>query len=161
MLGQWVVVLGLGLGLSWGGSQLNKFLLKNSRHIMPIMIDPVDRLPTEHDLHVGEDIIVNAGKRNAVYKGTGSIPRWFSDDPAKKLDFSPNAAYCPSWYNPKATHGETASLTVDMPSWDIVDRARMATVFVYQQLKPTQDDQDNSVLLYPTASRSISSKFHP
>jgi hypothetical protein len=47
----------------WGrwGSQLNKCLLKNSRHIMPIMIDP-----TEYDLHVGDDIIVNAGKRDAV-----------------------------------------------------------------------------------------------
>jgi hypothetical protein len=33
---------------------------------MPIMIDPVGRLSTEHDLHVGDDIIVNAGKRNAV-----------------------------------------------------------------------------------------------
>jgi hypothetical protein len=44
--------------------------------------------------------------------------------------------------------GGTASLTVDMPSWDIVERARMAaTVFVYQQLKPTQDDQDNSMIL--------------
>jgi hypothetical protein len=28
-------------------------------------------------------------------------------------------------------------LTVDMPSWDIVERARMATAFVYQ-FKPAQ-----------------------
>ena len=38
-------------------------------------------------------------------------------------------------------------MTVDMPSWDIVERARMATVFVYYQFKPAQDDQDNSMLL--------------
>jgi hypothetical protein len=31
-------------------------------------IDPVDRLPTEYDLQVGDNIIVNAGKRNAVAK---------------------------------------------------------------------------------------------
>ena len=61
---------------------MNKCLLKNSRHIMPIMIDPVDRLPTEHDLHVGDDIIVNAGKRNAVqgrWKYTKMVQRLFSE----------------------------------------------------------------------------------
>jgi hypothetical protein len=78
--------------------------------------------------------IVNAGKKTAVQ--AGSTPRWFSDGPAKKLDSSPNASYCPSWYNPKATYGGTASLTVDMPSWDIVDRERITSAFVYQQLKP-------------------------
>ena len=59
------------------GSQLNKCLLKNSRHIMPIMIDP-----TEHDLHVGDDIIVNAGKRNAVqgrWKYTKMVQRLLSE----------------------------------------------------------------------------------
>ena len=51
-------------------------------HIMPIMIDPVDRLPTEHDLHVGDDIIVNAGKRNAVqgrWKYTKMVQRLLSE----------------------------------------------------------------------------------
>jgi hypothetical protein len=97
------------------------------------------------------------GKRNAVlHKGAGSIPRWFSDGSAKKLDFSPNASYCPSWYNPKATHGETASLNVGMPSWDIVGRARMVTVFVYQ-FKPAQDDQDSSMLLPLVAVRALPS----
>jgi hypothetical protein len=86
-------------------------------------------------------------EKGTLYKGAGSIPRWLSDCQAKKLDFSPNASYCPSWYNPKATHGETASLTADMPSWDIVGRARMVTVFVYYQFKPAQDDQDNPMLL--------------
>ena len=38
-------------------------------------------------------------------------------------------------------------MTADMPSWDIVERARMVTVFVYYQFKPAQDDQDNSMLL--------------
>ena len=38
-------------------------------------------------------------------------------------------------------------MTVDMPSWEIVERARMATVFVYYQFKPAQDGQDNSMLL--------------
>jgi hypothetical protein len=130
---------------------------------MPIMIDPVDRLPTEHDLHVGDDIIVNAGKRDAVQQGAGSIPRWFSDGSAKKLDFSPNASYCPSWYNPKATRGETASLTADMPSWDIVGRARMIAVFVYQHSSSLPSRMTRTILCYccPTASGSISSKFHP
>jgi hypothetical protein len=71
----WGVAPGVG-----AGSQLNKCLLKNSRHIMPIMIDPVDRLPTEHDLHVGDDIIVNAGKRSVYQGGSATAKRksWIS-----------------------------------------------------------------------------------
>jgi hypothetical protein len=34
-----------------------------------------------------------------------------------------------------------------MPSWDIVGRAEVITVFVYYQFKPAQDDQDNSMPL--------------
>jgi hypothetical protein len=99
------------------------------------MINPVDRLPTEYDLQAGDDIIVAAGKRNAVakalgvYQGGSAMVQWHN---TKKLDPSPAAAYYPSWYTPKETHGETASSTGDMPSWDIVDRARMVTVFDYR-----------------------------
>jgi hypothetical protein len=38
---------GGGGGAGGGGTQLKKCLLKNSRHIMPIMIDPVGG-PTTH-----------------------------------------------------------------------------------------------------------------
>jgi hypothetical protein len=51
---------------------------------MPIMvIYPVGPIPTEHDLHVGDDIIVNAGKRNAVqgrWKYTKMVQRLFSEN---------------------------------------------------------------------------------
>jgi hypothetical protein len=61
----------------------------------------VDRLPTEYDLQVGDNVIVNAGKRNAVAKALGvyqdgsAVVQWYN---AKKLDASPTAAYYPSWY---------------------------------------------------------------
>jgi hypothetical protein len=71
-------------------------------------------------------------EKGTPYKGAGSMPRWLSDGPAKTVDFSPNASYYPTWYNPKATHGGTASLAVDIPPWDIVEHTRMAAVFVYQ-----------------------------
>jgi hypothetical protein len=106
----------------------------------------VDRLPTEYDLQVGDDVIVNAGKRNAVakalevYQDGSAMVQWYN---TKKLDSSPTAAYYPPWYTPKAKHGETASHTGDMPSWDIVERARMATVFDCQ----IQQGKGNSVLL--------------
>ena len=61
----------------------------------------------------------------------------------KKLDSSPTAAYYPSWYTPKEKHGETASSTGDMPSWDIVDRARMVTVFDYR----LEGGKSNSMML--------------
>ena len=98
-------------------------------------------------IYMLETISLPTQEKGTLYKGAGSIPRWSSDCSAKKLDFPPNASYHPSWYNPKATHGGTVSLTADMPSWDIVGRPRMTTVFVYQQFNPAQDDQDNSVLL--------------
>jgi hypothetical protein len=44
---------------------------------------------------------------------------------------------------PKAKHGETASSTGDMPSWDIVGRAKMVAVFGYR----IQPDKDNSMML--------------
>ena len=44
---------------------------------------------------------------------------------------------------PKAKHGETASSTGDMPSWDIVERTRMVVVFDYQ----IQANKDNSTML--------------
>jgi hypothetical protein len=66
--------------------------------------------------------------------------QWYN---TKKLDPSPTAAYYPSWYTPRAKHGNTASSTGDMPSWDIVERARMVTVFEYQ----IEADKNNSMLL--------------
>jgi hypothetical protein len=57
--------------------------------------------------------------------------------------FTYRRTYYPSWYTPKANHGETASSTGDMPSWDIVDRARMVAVFDYR----IQVDKDNSMML--------------
>ena len=109
-------------------------------------INPVDRLPTEYDLQPGDDIIVNAGKRNAVakalevYQDGSAMVQWHN---TKKLDSSPTAAYYPSWYTPKEKHGETASPTGDMPAWDIVDRAKMVTVFDYQ----LQGGKSNSMML--------------
>jgi hypothetical protein len=97
-------------------------------------IDPVGRLPTEYDSQVGDDIIANAGKRNAVakalevYQDGSAVVQWHN---TKKLDSSPTAAYHPPWYTPKAKHGETAALLGDMPSWDIVERAKMVAVFDY------------------------------
>jgi hypothetical protein len=109
-------------------------------------IDPVDRLPTEYDLQVGDDIIANAGKRNdvakalEVYQDGSAVVQWYN---TKKLDSSPTAAYYPSWYALKAKHGKTASSTGDMPSWDIVERTRMVVVFDYQ----IQANKDNSTML--------------
>jgi hypothetical protein len=106
----------------------------------------VDRLPTEYDLQAGDNIIVNAGNRNAVakvlevYQDGSAMVQWHN---RKKLDLSPTAAYYPSWYTPKAKHYETASSTGDMPSWDIVERARMVTVFDYR----IEADKSNSMLL--------------
>jgi hypothetical protein len=55
---------------------------------MPIMTDPVDRLPTEHDLHVGDDIIVNAGKRNAVhFEGRWKYTKMVQRLPSEKVGF--------------------------------------------------------------------------
>jgi hypothetical protein len=71
-----------GFGGRGGSSQLHKWVLRNSRNIMTNMVDPVGRLPTGHDLHVGDDIIANAGKRNAVqgrWKYTKVDQRWFSE----------------------------------------------------------------------------------
>jgi hypothetical protein len=97
-------------------------------------INPVDRLPTEYDLQAGDDIIANAGKRNAVAKALevhqdgSAMVQWHN---TKKLNPSPTAAYYPSWYTPKAKHGETASSTGDMPSWDIwLDRATIQFRFL-------------------------------
>jgi hypothetical protein len=47
------------------------------------------------------------------------------------------------WYTPKARHGKTAALLGDMPSWDIVERAKMVAIFDYQ----IQADKDNSMVL--------------
>jgi hypothetical protein len=59
------------------------FIKEQQAHHARIMIDPVDRLPTEHDLHVGgDDVIANAGKRSAVqgrWEYTKTVQRRFSE----------------------------------------------------------------------------------
>jgi hypothetical protein len=77
---------------------LNKCLLKNSRHIMPIMIEiPWTDYPLRRTTYMLETISLSTQEKGTLYKGAGSIPRWFSDCSAKKLDFSPNASYYPSF----------------------------------------------------------------
>jgi hypothetical protein len=80
-------------------------------------------------------------------EGAGSLPRWFGNGAMaqheKLRSASPTAAYYPSWYTPRAKHGKTASSTGDMPSWDIVERAGMVTVYEYQ----IEVDKNNSMLL--------------
>jgi hypothetical protein len=52
-------------------------------------INPVDRLLTEYDLQAGDDIVVDAGKRNAVakalevYQDGSAMVQWHN---TKKLD---------------------------------------------------------------------------
>jgi hypothetical protein len=75
-----------------------------------------------------------------VYQDGSAMVQWYN---TKKLDSSPTAAYYPSWYTPKAKHGKTASSTGDMPSWDVVERARTVTVFDYQ----IEVGKNNSMLL--------------
>jgi hypothetical protein len=69
-------------------------------------INPVDRLPTEYDLQAGDDIIANAGKRNAVAKALGvyqdSTFGWFTGVllHGKDIDGTPSklaiiTVYCP------------------------------------------------------------------
>ena len=105
-------------------------------------VDPVDRLPTEYELQEEMDLIINVGKRNAVgrvletYQDESAMVQWWN---TKSLDSSPTAAFYPSWYTPDAKHGETASATGEMPTWNMVERCDMVTTFDYKPVESTKD----------------------
>jgi hypothetical protein len=61
----------------------------------------------------------------------------------EKVRFDTYCCILPVVVHPEGKHGETASSTGDMPSWDIVGRARMVTVFDYR----IEVGKSNSMLL--------------
>jgi hypothetical protein len=99
-------------------------------------IDPVDRVPTEHELL--EDVlrVVNMEGRNAiakvmqVFQDGSAMVQWWN---TRKLDSTSTAAYFPGCggYTPDSELGGTASVKGEMPLWEIVQRRDMAVVFVF------------------------------
>jgi hypothetical protein len=58
----------------------------------------------------------------------------------KKLDNSKTAAWCPSWYAPTAKHGEVASATGDVPTWEIIQHEDVVTVFEFDEMVKRNKD---------------------
>ena len=113
-------------------------------------VNPVGRIPTEHGLLDAEMLVVNVtteGKgvssRNAIaqvmqtYQDGSAMVQWWN---SKKLDGSASAAYFPVWYTPDAKLGETASLSGEMPLWEMVPRRDMVVSFVFDsECSPTKE----------------------
>ena len=95
-------------------------------------IDPVDRVPTEHELTVDALLVVHVEGRNViakvmqVFQDGSAMVQWWN---TRKLDSMSTAAYFPVWYTPDTKLGETAAVEGDMPLWDIVQRRDMVVVF--------------------------------
>jgi len=62
--------------------------------------------------------------------------QWYN---TKKLDNSKTVAWYPSWYAPTAKHGEVASITGDVPTWESIQHEDMVTVFEFDEGKRNKD----------------------